>query len=86
MFTKYLSFIVLGYLSGSIMFSYLIVKILKHIDLIDVSDDHNPGMANAFKYGGTTCGVLALVCDFFKAMCASDRFAFPLKGILIIGY
>ncbi len=67
MFTKYLSFIVLGYLSGSIMFSYLIVKVLKHIDLIDVSDDHNPGMANAFKYGGTTCGVLALVCDFFKA-------------------
>lgn len=26
------------------------------------------------------------VCDFFKAMCTSDRFAFPLKGILIIGY
>ena len=26
------------------------------------------------------------VCDFFKAMCASDRFAFSLKGILIIGY
>lgn len=26
------------------------------------------------------------VCNFFKAMCASDRFAFPLKGILIIGY
>lgn len=26
------------------------------------------------------------VCDFFKAMCASDRFTFPLKGILIIGY
>lgn len=26
------------------------------------------------------------VCDFFKAMYASDRFAVPLKGILIIGY
>ena len=26
------------------------------------------------------------VCDFFKAMYASDRFAIPLKGILIIGY
>lgn len=26
------------------------------------------------------------VCDFFNAMYASDRFAIPLKGILIIGY
>lgn len=26
------------------------------------------------------------VCDFFKAMYASDRFTVPLKGILIIGY
>ena len=26
------------------------------------------------------------VCDFFKAMYASDRFTIPLKGILIIGY
>ena len=26
------------------------------------------------------------VCDFFKAMYASNRFTVPLKGILIVGY
>ena len=44
------------------------VKILKHKDIVEISDDHNPGMANAFKYGGKLCGILALIFDFFKGV------------------
>lgn len=64
----YLGFMLSGYLLGSVLFSYLIVKILKHKDIMEVSDDHNPGMANAFKYGGKLCGILALIFDFFKGV------------------
>ncbi len=31
-----------------------------------MSPDHNPGTANAFRYGGFWCGLLTLVCDLLK--------------------
>ncbi len=31
-----------------------------------MSPDHNPGTANAFRYGGFWCGFLTLVCDLLK--------------------
>lgn len=36
-------FIFAGYLSGSILFAYLIPKYFYHIDICRLSDDQNPG-------------------------------------------
>lgn len=65
-FLKYFGFIIVGYLLGSVLFSYLIPKLFKHIDIIALSEDSNPGSANAFKYGGVFCGIVALILDFLK--------------------
>ena len=49
---KYVVFSLLGYLSGSLTFGYLIPRLLKGIDVRTLSSDGNPGTANAFLYGG----------------------------------
>lgn len=66
MIFKYLLFIVLGYMSGSILFGYLIPKILFKVDTIKNSADSNPGTANSFKLGGVACGIMVLVLDIVK--------------------
>jgi len=63
---KYVGFIFSGYFIGSILFAYLVPKVFKHIDIISLSKDSNPGCANAFKYGGIFCGIIVLLLDFFK--------------------
>ncbi len=63
---KYLIFIIIGYLSGSIMFGYLIPKIMKNIDVRLVSSDKNPGTANAFINGGVVCGIITLILELLK--------------------
>lgn len=59
-------FPLLGYLSGSVLYAQLFVRWFTGRDLVEISDDHNPGTANAFRYGGFWCGVLTLVCDLLK--------------------
>ena len=46
-------FIFAGYLSGSILFAYLIPKYFYHIDICRLSDDQNPGAFNAFAHTGS---------------------------------
>ena len=60
---KYVVFSLLGYLSGSLTFGYLIPRLLKGIDVRTLSSDGNPGTANAFLYGGVLCGILVLLAD-----------------------
>lgn len=60
-------FSVLGFLSGSVLYSALLPLIFKGVDVRKEAEDHNPGAANAFKYGGKTVGILALLCDLAKA-------------------
>ncbi len=62
----YIALSILGYLLGSIMFSPLIMKHFKKMDITKVSSDHNPGAANAFIYGGITCGIASLLLDMLK--------------------
>lgn len=62
----YLFFIVLGYLSGSITFGYLVPKLIKGVDVRTVSRDGNAGTANAFLHGGVFCGILVLIGDLAK--------------------
>ena len=56
----------LAYLSGSVLYAQIFARLFHKPDLIERSNDHNPGTANAFQYGGFWCGVLTLVCDLLK--------------------
>lgn len=62
----YLLFIVVGFLSGSVLYSYLLPKWLKEIDILALSSDKNPGTANAVKYAGVPVGLLCLFLDMMK--------------------
>lgn len=60
-------YILLGYLSGSILYARVFTRLFGKEEMIDLSKDQNPGTANAFMYGGFWCGLLTLVCDIGKA-------------------
>lgn len=58
--------IVLGILCGSLLFSRYLPRKLKNVDVEAMSEDHNPGTANAMKYAGMPVGILCLFGDIFK--------------------
>lgn len=60
--------IVIGILCGSILFSQFFPKVLKNVDVVALSDDHNPGTANAMQHAGVPVGLLCLVGDIFKGV------------------
>lgn len=60
------AYILAGYLSGGILYSSLVPKLVKHIDIVEQSDDHNPGTANAVKLAGWPIGLLCLAMDVLK--------------------
>lgn len=62
---SYLFFLVLGYLSGSILYAELSMR-LAHRDARTVQPDANPGVASAFLGGGLRCGLPALAGDLLK--------------------
>ncbi len=62
-----LGLFVLGFFSGSVLYSALLPRLTKGIDVRALAPDHNPGAANVFKYAGVPVGILALVCDLAKA-------------------
>ena len=68
MLTDVVLYTLIGYLSGSVLYSLLYVKMFKLSDIRINSRDHNPGVANAFKNGGFACGTFTLVGDFFKVV------------------
>ncbi len=63
---KALFFVLFGYLSGSVLYGYLLPKLLLHIDVTEQSGDHNPGVANAFTYGSIPVGILTLLLELAK--------------------
>ncbi|MDD3335589.1 MAG: glycerol-3-phosphate acyltransferase [Eubacteriales bacterium] len=71
MLWKELSLLLIGYLLGSILFSYHLPLWIRHVDIVKESGDHNPGTANAFRYGGVWVGILCLLLDLLKG-------AFPI--------
>ena len=64
---RYLFYIILSYLSGSILYAYLIPLCLCHVDICEISDDGNPGTANAFKYAGFAAGSTVILLELLKA-------------------
>lgn len=57
-----------GILCGSILFSQYLPWLIKKVDIVAVSDDHNPGTANAMKHAGIPVGILCLLGDIFKGV------------------
>ena len=63
---NHLLFILLGYLSGSILFSYCLPLWWKGIDVTQDTPDGNPGVYNCMAKAGKPIGALALCCDLLK--------------------
>lgn len=59
-------YIIGGYLSGSVLYSYLLPKALKGIDITAESSDGNPGTANTFTCAGIPIGILVLCMELLK--------------------
>lgn len=60
-------FTLIGFLSGSLMFSYGLPKLLKGVDVRDIAPDRNPGGANAIRAAGVGIGLLCIALDILKA-------------------
>ena len=72
-------FIAAGYLSGSILFARLVSGLSKKGDFLQDSPDHNPGAANAFRYGGSgyrTCVSCILWVSGWKGDCGNIWLSF----------
>lgn len=90
----YLIFSILGYLSGSVLYAWLLPKIFCKVDIRKLSEDHNPGAFNAFQFAGKKVGVCVILLELLKAMvpvyvagCFLDRnnllFAFVIAAPVI---
>ena len=64
--TAYIFYILFGYLSGSVLYSYLIPKHFCHVDVRTVHEDRNPGAFNAFSAAGPRVGLVCVLCDMGK--------------------
>lgn len=60
------SWVIVGFLLGSIMFSRLLPKLLKGKDITKDAPDRNPGAANVFATCGIAMGLLCLGLDMLK--------------------
>lgn len=66
----YLTYIICllsGYLTGSILFAYVITKLVKGEDIRDLGNN-NPGAANTFNSTGKFWGILTGLLDSLKAL------------------
>ena len=78
-------YILLGFLSGSIMYSYLLPRWFKNLDITAMSFDGNPGTCNAVKYAGIPLGSLCLLCDLGKGFLPVNLFAGYFSNPLLEG-
>ncbi|MDR3552289.1 MAG: glycerol-3-phosphate acyltransferase [Clostridia bacterium] len=60
---------VVGFLSGSIMYSYFIPRVLSGVDVRKIGEDGNPGSTNAIRAAGPAVGGLCMALDVLKAFC-----------------
>ena len=63
----HLFYILLGYLSGSVLYAMLIPRLFLGVDVTKDSEDHNPGTFNVFDQCGVVAGIAVLVCELLKA-------------------
>lgn len=63
-----LLFALLGYLSGSVLYTRVYAALFDVPEASKSGKDGNPGTANAFKYGGFRYGLFVLLGDIFKTL------------------
>lgn len=63
---KYLFFIVIGYLCGSMLFCQWVPQKFMKKDICSLSNDGNPGASNVFINCGVPMGMLCLMLDMIK--------------------
>lgn len=63
-----ISVIVAGFISGSVMFSWLIPAVFLKKNICEISDDGNPGAGNVFMNCGVLCGSICLTLDILKGL------------------
>lgn len=56
-----------GFVSGAVMFSYLLPKLFFHVDVRAGTEDLNPGSSNAIRAVGLPFGLLCMFLDVLKA-------------------
>lgn len=66
MIWKVLLWSLLGYISGSVLYAYLLPKRILHIDIRENTQDGNPGTANVFMRAGAFMGMLVLCAELLK--------------------
>jgi len=66
-YLTYLICLLSGYLTGSILFAYVITKLVKGEDIRDLGNN-NPGAYNTFKSTGRFWGILTGLLDSSKAL------------------
>ena len=59
-------YILLGYLSGSILFAKIVPQKLCHVDVTRMGKDQNPGTFNAFAAAGPLVGTFVLLLELGK--------------------
>lgn len=64
--TRTLLYILLAYLSGSVLYANIFGDLFKVRERYALSADKNPGVANAYTYGGFWCGTLTLIFELAK--------------------
>lgn len=62
----WLVYLLIGFLSGSVMYCSVVPKLLCGVDVAAESDDGNPGSANVFIHCGVGIGMLCLILDIAK--------------------
>ncbi len=63
---KSLIYVLIAYLSGSVLYANVFGDLFGVREQYARSADRNPGVANAFTYGGFFCGVLTLLFELAK--------------------
>ncbi len=63
---NYILWTAIGFISGSVMYSYLVPKILFKKDITKISKDGNPGCGNVFTCVSVPCGILCLLLELAK--------------------
>jgi glycerol-3-phosphate acyltransferase PlsY len=76
---------IIGFLSGSMPFSYWLGKLFLHIDIRQYGDG-NPGAANAWRAGKYRVGLPALILDYLKGAIPVGlaKYVFGVSGFELI--
>lgn len=56
-----------AFISGAVMYSFLIPLILFHVNIVQISADKNPGSSNVIRSVGLVTGIVCMVLDVLKA-------------------